>query len=70
MVNHLPANAEDMGLIPDLGRSHRPQSNTAPGLQQEKLPRGRPVHTTREAERSKDDLAQQKEKRKKSWMDA
>ena len=27
MVKNPPANAEDMGLIPDLGRPHTPQSN-------------------------------------------
>ena len=27
MVKNLPANAGDMSLIPDLGRSHIPQSN-------------------------------------------
>ena len=26
-VKNPPANAEDMGLIPELGRSHMPQSN-------------------------------------------
>ena len=26
VVKNLPANAEDMGLIPDSGRSHMPQS--------------------------------------------
>ena len=29
MVKNLPANAEDVGLIPGLGRSHMPQSNEA-----------------------------------------
>ena len=29
VVKNLPANAEDMGLIPDLGRSHMLQSNQA-----------------------------------------
>ena len=32
-VNNPPANAEDVGLIPDLGRSHTPWSNWARGLQ-------------------------------------
>ena len=27
VVNNSPANAGDMGLIPDLGRSHMPQGN-------------------------------------------
>ena len=27
VVKNPPANAEDMGSIPDLGRSHKPQSN-------------------------------------------
>nr|MDK8076123.1 hypothetical protein [Aerococcus urinae] len=27
VVKNLPANAGDTGLIPDLGRSHMPQSN-------------------------------------------
>ena len=29
VVKSPPANAEDMGLIPDEGRSHMPQSNWA-----------------------------------------
>ena len=29
MVENLPANAGDTGLIPGLGRSHMPQSNSA-----------------------------------------
>ena len=29
VVKNPPANAGDMGLIPDLGRSHMPQSNQA-----------------------------------------
>ena len=29
MVNNLPANAREKGLIPDPGRSHMPQSNYA-----------------------------------------
>ena len=29
MVKNLPASAEDVGLIPDLERSHKPQSGQA-----------------------------------------
>ena len=29
MVKNLPANAGDRGSIPDIGRSHKPQSNKA-----------------------------------------
>ena len=69
MVKNLPANAEDMDLIPDPERSHRPQSNGATGLQQAKPPQGKPVHATRETERSEDDPVQPRNKIK-PWMDA
>ena len=63
MVKNLPANAEDMDLIPDPGRSHRPQSNGAAGPQV-KPPQGKPGLATRETECSEDDPVQPRNKTK------
>ena len=38
VVKNLPANAGDTGSVPDLGRSHMPQSNQAHVPQEEKPP--------------------------------